>query len=80
MARGGKHGFKLNSWVEVWCSVRLTATHHPKIENHQPFAVRIHQEKPIAGKDDHDDNNSSNGANDDGNEKNNSHGGDDDDE
>ena len=47
--------FLLNSWFEVWCSVRLTATHHPKIENHQPVAVRIYQEKPIAGKGDHDE-------------------------
>jgi len=31
MARGGKHGFKLNSWLKFG-AVRLTAAHHPKLK------------------------------------------------
>ena len=72
MARGGKHGFKLNSWLKFG-AVRLTAAHHPKLK-----IISQLPRKTIAGKDDHDENNNSNGANDDGDEKNNSHGGDDD--
>ena len=49
---GGKHFFFL-----VWSLVQCASDSNTpsKIENHQPFAVRIYQEKPIAGKGDHDE-------------------------